>query len=242
MIIYPAIDLKNGQCVRLCQGRAEDAVVYGADPVEMARRWTGEGAEFLHLVDLDGAFRGEPAHTAVVSAIARSVKVPVQVGGGLRDREDVARLVDAGVRRVIFGSRAVSRPDLIEALVGEFGDRIVVGIDAREGRVQVRGWLETTAVTVTDLARRMEALGVRTIIYTDTARDGMLHGVNVEGVRALCGAVRCGIVASGGVASEADVRALAALGLDNLDGAIVGKALYEGRATLAGLRAAARSG
>ncbi|MCE9615570.1 MAG: 1-(5-phosphoribosyl)-5-[(5-phosphoribosylamino)methylideneamino]imidazole-4-carboxamide isomerase [Lentisphaerae bacterium] len=239
MIILPAIDLKNGCCVRLRQGRADDAIVYSDDPVAMALKWQGDGARYLHVVDLDGAFGSAPAHTEVIREIARALDIPVEVGGGLRGREDAATLIGAGVRRVIFGTRAVTNPETIRDLVGEFGDAIAVGIDARDGRVQVRGWVETTETTAIDLARRVAEMGVRTIIYTDTARDGMLGGVNAAAMDAMCAAVGCGVIASGGVSAVADVRTLAGLKRDNLVGAIVGKALYEGRATLAELNAAA---
>lgn len=242
MIILPAIDLKDGRCVRLRQGRADDVVVYADDPVTMALRWQSEGAAYLHVVDLDGAFRGEPVHTEVIRSITGALHIPVEVGGGLRGRADAAALLEAGVRRVIFGTRAVTAPEAIRDLVNEFGDAVAVGIDARDGHVQVRGWVETTEMTAIDLARRVADMGVATIIYTDTARDGMLGGVNAIGMDAMCAAVDCGIIASGGVSAAMDIRTLAALRRQNLLGAIVGKALYEGRATLAELHAAAGCG
>jgi len=240
VIIIPAIDLKDGKCVRLRQGRPEAVQTYSNDPVEMAVRWEGEGAEMLHLVDLDGAFCGEPVHTRLLVAIARAVKIPVQVGGGLRRRQDAIQLLDAGVRRVIFGTRAVEDPEMVGQLAAEFGEAVAVGIDARQGRVQVKGWMETTLVSSTDLAQRVQALGVRTVIYTDTARDGMLQGVNAAAVDRLCRSVSMNVIASGGVSSPDDVKALAGLAQATLSAAIVGKALYEGQTTLSALKAACR--
>jgi phosphoribosylformimino-5-aminoimidazole carboxamide ribotide isomerase len=239
LAIFPAIDLKDGRCVRLRQGRADDEQVYSDDPVATALRWEREGAAALHVVDLDGAFSGHPVNDEWIGRIAQAVGIPVQCGGGLRTDEDVRRLFDRGVRRVVLGTRALLDPEALRALAARHGDRLAAGIDARDGRVQVRGWTETTGVLAVDLARQAESLGVRTIIYTDTARDGMLAGVNAEAMRTVCGAVACAVIASGGVASTRDIAALRALGCPNLAGVIVGKALYEGRVTLGELRAAA---
>lgn len=239
--IIPAIDIKNGRCVRLRQGRAEEMTVYSDDPVAMARRWQDEGATFLHVVDLDGAFEKRPVHTDLVEAIAKAVSMPVELGGGIRTAGHIRDLLNRGVRRVILGTRACSDPGSVRQLTAEFGAAIVVGIDARGGKVQVNGWVETTEMTALDLARRMEQAGVKTLIYTDTATDGMLGGPNLEAVRQLCEAVPgCSVIASGGVSEPAHAKALAGLGLPNLEGAIVGKALYDGRTTLAALQAAAR--
>ena len=239
MKIYPAIDLMNGCCVRLRQGRADQATVYSDDPVATALRWEREGGGFLHLVDLDGAFAGEPRHTAVVAAIAAAVKIPVEVGGGLRTDVHVQQLLDAGVRRVILGSRALSDPDSIHRLAARHPGRIVVGIDARDGFVQVKGWVETTGTKATDLARQVADMGVAAIIYTDTATDGMLSGPNLVAMAAMCDAVPgLPVVASGGISTADNVRSLAALARPNLDGVIVGRALYEGTATLPDLLAA----
>ncbi len=237
MIVIPAIDLKDGKCVRLRQGRPEAVDTYSEDPVDMARRWAEAGAVMLHLVDLNGAFIGEPVHTRLIAAIAAAVDIPVQVGGGLRTRRDVTRLRDAGVRRMIFGTRAVEDPDLIGALAEEFGEAIAVGIDARQGRVQVRGWMETTLVSAVELGRKVQTLGVRTIIYTDTARDGMLQGVNVGAMDLFCREVGADVIASGGVTTVQDVRMLAELKHPNLKAVIVGKALYEGRVDIPSLNA-----
>ena len=241
MIILPAIDLKNGHCVRLRQGRAEDATVYSNDPSAMARQWREQGADELHVVDLDGAFAGMPKHLDVVRQIVAACGVPVELGGGLRTDNDVEQALATGVARVIIGTRALADPDALTRLVQRFGDRIAVGIDARDGRVQVKGWVETTATRATDLARRAAATGVATIIYTDTATDGMLAGTNIAAMDEMCRAVpSCRVIASGGVSAPEHVRALIALGHANLYGAIVGKALYESTTTLAALNEAAR--
>ena len=243
MIILPAIDLKDGRCVRLRQGRAEDVTVYSDDPVAQARTWQEQGAEQLHLVDLDGAFSGEPKHAEVIARIIAELHIPVEVGGGLRTDEQIARLVEVGVTRASLGTRALERVETLRPLVDRFGEVITVGIDARDGFVQVKGWVETTAIRAIDLARRVEDAGVRTIIYTDTATDGMLGGPNIGAMAQLCEAVPgCRVIASGGVSAPEHVRALRAIGAPNLFGAIVGKALYDGKTTLAAMMAAAREG
>lgn len=236
--IYPAIDLKGGHCVRLLQGREDAATVYGNDPVAMARRWVDEGAQVLHVVDLDGAFQGQSVQYELIARIIKAVKIPVQCGGGLRTDEEVARLVEAGAYRVILGTRAWSEPEQVQALVRRFGKHIAVGIDARGGRVQIKGWTETTDIRSVDLARQADAFGVQTLIVTDTATDGMLKGTNTIAIDEICVAVRCQVIASGGVTTASDVRALRDLKRRNLHGAIVGKALYEGRTTLRELQAA----
>lgn len=237
--ILPAIDLKDGHCVRLRQGRADEATVYGADPVAQAVEWARQGGRWLHVVDLTGAFQGHPAHAELIGRMAAAVApVPVECGGGLRTDADLEALLAAGVRRAILGTRALENTEALSALASRFQDRLAVGIDARDGRVQVKGWTETSQTSAVDLARRAAAAGIRTIIYTDTATDGMLRGPNVESTAAVCDSVAdtgCGIVASGGVSSVEDVRRLRALRRENLVGAIVGKALYEGRVTLADL-------
>jgi len=239
MIILPAIDLKDGKCVRLRQGKADDVTVYSDDPVAQALRWRGQGAEQLHVVDLDGAFQGEPKHAEVIARIVRAIGIPVEVGGGLRTDAHIERLLQAGVTRAIIGTRALDSIGALDALVKRFGDAIAVGIDARDGFVQVKGWVETTGTRAIDLAKQAEAVGVRTIIYTDTATDGMLGGPNLEAMRQMCATVSCRIIASGGVSAPEHVTALKALGCENLYGAIVGKALYDGKTTLAAMRAAA---
>ena len=235
MLVIPAIDLREGRCVRLRQGRPDQEVVYAEDPVSVARQWAAEGAEYLHVVDLDGAFQGQPAHAGVIEAIAAAVDIPVQAGGGLRTGENVRRLLDAGVRRAVVGTRAAGDPEAVRDLVEEFGSRLAVGIDARGGVVQVRGWVESTRVGAVALARRMDALNVETLVYTEVSRDGMLEGVDAAAVDAVCAAVGCRVIAAGGISGVNDIRALRKLGRSNLEGVIVGKALYEGRARLADL-------
>lgn len=239
--IIPAIDLKGGRCVRLRQGLANEETVYSDSPVEMARHWVRAGGEFLHVVDLDGAFLGHPVHTDVLREICTAIKIPVEIGGGIRTDEDIELLLAAGVVRVILGTRACEHPEELARLVQKFGgERIAVGIDARSGKVQTKGWVETTDIEAADLAKKVDAAGVGTIIYTDTARDGMLDGVNAFEMGKICSAVSCHVVASGGVSSVDDIQRLAALNCANLTGAIVGKALYEKTVTVRRLKKAAQ--
>jgi phosphoribosylformimino-5-aminoimidazole carboxamide ribotide isomerase len=239
VVILPAIDLKDGKCVRLRQGKAEDMTVYSDDPVAQALTWLDQGAEQLHVVDLDGAFTGEPKHAEIIARIVQAIGIPVEVGGGLRTDAHIERLMRAGVTRAIIGTRALESLDALATLIQRFGDAIAVGIDARDGFVQVKGWVETTKTRATELAKQVESVGVRTIIYTDTATDGMLGGPNLTAMRQMCGTVSCRIIASGGVSVPEHVTALRALGCANLYGAIVGKALYEGKTTLAAMKVAA---
>ena len=240
MVILPAIDLKGGKCVRLRQGRADDVTVYGDDPAAQARDWREQGGRELHVVDLDGAFDGEPRHTDVIRAVIEAFGGPVEVGGGLRTPEAVAAIVEAGAARAIIGSAALEDPAFLAACVELYGDKIAVGIDARDGFVQTKGWVETTQVKATDLAVAVAKAGVKTIIYTDTATDGMLGGPNLAQMAAICDAApTCQITASGGVSSPYDVENLKALGRANLRAAIVGKALYDGRTTLRDMNLAA---
>lgn len=232
MLIFPAIDLKDGKCVRLRQGRADDSTVYSDDPVAMARRWVEEGAEYLHVVDLDGAFEGRPVHTDVIARIVAAAGIPVEVGGGMRTASDIQHTLACGVSRVIVGTTILEQPEEFARLAASHGSQLAAGIDAWDGAVQVKGWVETTEWNAVDLARRVDGIGVGTIIYTDTASDGMLGGTNVEAVDAVCGAVGCDVVAAGGITSVEDIRSLVSLGRNNLVGAIVGKALYEGTVTL----------
>jgi phosphoribosylformimino-5-aminoimidazole carboxamide ribotide isomerase len=236
--VIPAIDLKGGQCVRLRQGRADEVTVYSADPVEMALHWAREGATYLHVVDLDGAFEGRPVHHELIREIVKSVDFPVQTGGGIRTDEDLRVVLDTGVARAIIGTRAFADPDGLASAVETYGESLAVGIDARDGRVQVKGWTETTDVPAVELARKAERLGVRTVVYTDTATDGMMRGTNVEAMDELCKTVGCDVVASGGISAVEDMRRLRALGHGNLVGAIVGKALYEATVTLRDLEGA----
>ena len=237
--IIPAIDLKGGRCVRLQQGRADDSTVYSDDPSAMARRWAREGARRLHVVDLDGAFAGERVHAKAISEIAAAIDIPVEVGGGLRTDEDVRALLGSGVEDAVIGTRAVVESDALGPLLQEFGSHIWVGIDARDGLVQVKGWVETSSRKAVDLAASVSGLGVSTIIYTDTATDGMMTGVNARAVDEICRNVSCNVIASGGISSVEDVAALRALGRPNLVGAIVGKALYEGTVSFGELIGAA---
>lgn len=242
MVILPAIDLKGGVCVRLRQGRADDVTTYNDDPAAQARDWREQGGRELHVVDLDGAFAGTPRHAEVIEAIIKAFGGPVEVGGGLRSMETLAAVLDAGATRAIIGSAALEDPGFLARAVEQYGDRIAVGIDARGGFVQTRGWVKTTEVKATDLAKAVAAAGVKTIIYTDTATDGMLGGPNLEQMAAICDAApTCQITASGGVSSPRDVANLIALKRPNLRAAIVGKALYDGRTTLAEMNAAAEA-
>ena len=227
--------------MRLRQGLADAVTVYSSDPVAMARQWAEAGGDWLHVVDLDGAFAGHPVHHEVIKAMAAAISIPLELGGGLRTDADIRQMLDAGVSRVILGTRACADPEALAALVKAFGDKIAVGIDARNGKVQVKGWVETTDTLAVELAVKVAAAGVSTIIYTDTATDGMLTGPNLDGVRTLCRAVKAKIIASGGISNCGDIAALAALALPNLDGVIVGKALYEGAVTIPAMRAVAGS-
>lgn len=234
-VIYPAIDLKDGNVVRLHQGRADAQTTYGNNPGVMARRWAEQGGRWLHVVDLDGAFGGTPYNWDSVRTILAAVKIPVQLGGGLRTREQIADALAMGVSRCVVGTKACESPEFVVALVKEFGDRIAVGIDARDGFVAVKGWVEKTSLAAVDFARQISGLGVCTIIFTDIATDGALNGPNYAAVAGVCDAVSCNIIASGGVSMAEDVRKLRELSVKhvNLAGVIIGKALYDGRVSLA---------
>lgn len=240
MVILPAIDLKGGKCVRLRQGRADDVTVYGDDPARQARDWAEQGGRELHVVDLDGAFDGEPRHADVISRIIEAFGGPVEVGGGIRTSAALRAVIEAGAARAILGSAALEDPEFLTKVVELYGDRIAVGIDARNGFVQTKGWVETTSVKATDLASAVAKIGVKTIIYTDTATDGMLGGPNLSQMASICDAApTCQITASGGVSSPYDIENLKALERPNLRAAIVGKALYDGRTTLREMNIAA---
>lgn len=243
MTIYPAIDLKGGRCVRLLQGRADQETVYSDDPGKVAAEFAAQGSEWIHVVDLDGAFGGDPQNGAAVRAIVR-VGLKVQLGGGLRSREAVARVLEAGVTRAVVGTRAAESETFVAELVATFGSRIAVGIDARHGQVAVKGWVDITATGAVALARRVDGLGVATIVYTDIGTDGMLTGPNFAAQEEMLQAVKARVIASGGVSRLDDVVRLGELArrFPNLDGAIVGKALYEKRVTLPELLTAAKSG
>ncbi len=229
MILFPAIDLKDGLAVRLEQGDMARATVFHRDPAEQARTFAAQGFEYLHIVDLDGAFAGRPMNAAAVERILAAVKIPLQLGGGIRDRATVASWLTKGVTRVIIGTAAVRDPALVKAVAKEFPGRVAVGLDTRNGKVSVEGWAETSELSALDIARRFEDAGVAAIIYTDVARDGMLQGLNLEATIALADAVSIPVIASGGFASLADVRALLEPRAKKLAGAIVGRALYDGR-------------
>ncbi len=232
MILYPAIDLKNGQCVRLLRGAMEQATVFNDDPAAQARAFVGEGAEWLHLVDLNGAFAGTPVNGAAVEAILAAVDVPCQLGGGIRDMTTIENWLAKGLRRVILGTVAVENPALVREAARAFPGQVAVGIDARGGRVATKGWAEETDVEVTALARAFEDAGVAAIIYTDIDRDGAMQGPNVAATAALARATAIPVIASGGVSSLADLVALRDCGAA-LDGAISGRALYDGKLDLA---------
>ncbi len=228
MILFPAIDLKEGQCVRLRQGDMSRATVYGTDPVQMARKFESLGARWLHVVDLDGAFARSPRNREVIAAMVRAVRIPVQVGGGIRDKETAAAYLDLGVRRVILGTAAIRNPRLLETLCDLFPDRIALGIDAKNGKVAVEGWTETTPWDAVSFARRFQGLPLSAVIYTDIHRDGMETGVNVESTRELCEAIEHPVIASGGVSGWKDIEALLPLVPLGLQGVITGRAIYTG--------------
>jgi phosphoribosylformimino-5-aminoimidazole carboxamide ribotide isomerase len=233
MLIIPAIDLKAGKCVRLLQGRKEDETVFSSDPASVARRWASQGAELLHVVDLDGAFEKRPRNMDSVQKIVAAVPIPVQVGGGIRDAETIARYLDIGVSRVILGTEAIRNPQLVETACRDFPGRIVVGIDARNGMVAIEGWVETTGTSAVALARRFEDCGVAAINFTDIQRDGMQSGPNLVETRKLAESILIPVVASGGVAGIEDIRNLLALESFGVTGIITGKALYTGGLDLA---------
>ncbi len=226
MILYPAIDLKDGNCVRLLRGEMEAATVFGTDPAAQARAFQDAGAEWLHLVDLNGAFAGHPVNAAAVEAILDTLNIPVQLGGGIRDMATIEGWISRGLSRVILGTVAVENPTLVHEAAMAFPGKIAVGIDARQGKVATRGWAEETDVNATDLARKFEDAGVAAIIYTDIDRDGAMEGPNTAATEALARAVSIPVIASGGVSSMADLAALKATGV--IAGAISGRALYDG--------------
>lgn len=242
MIIYPAIDIRGGRCVRLTEGRFDAETVFADDPAEMALKWAGMGAEFLHLVDLDGALAGEGKNVPVIERILQSVNIPVQLGGGIRNLETIEKLLALGVTRLILGSAAVKNPQLVEEACKKYPGHIAVGIDAKNGEVAIEGWGKGSGVAATELAKKMAAYGVETIIYTDISRDGMLSGVNVEATAALARACGVPIIASGGVASIEDIRRVKAVESDGVQGCIIGKAIYTGAVDLKEALALAKEG
>lgn len=232
MDVIPAIDLLEGRCVRLYQGDYARSQVFNDNPADVARQWVEQGANWLHVVDLDGAKTGRVVNLQAIEAIVQAVPVRIQVGGGLRDRALVAQLLELGVQRVILGTVAVEQPDLVAELCQEFPGQIVVGIDARKGRVATRGWLETSEVLATQLAQQMQELGAAAIIYTDIHRDGTLQGPNLEALRELAAVVSIPVIASGGISSVTDLLSLLALEPLGVSGVIVGRALYTGDISL----------
>lgn len=234
MLVIPAIDLKDGKCVRLRQGRMEDETVFGDDPVEVAQRWVDAGARRLHMVDLNGAFAGKPVNAGVIKAIAEAFPdLPIQVGGGIRDEDTVAAYLEAGVQYTIIGTRAVSTPHFINDLCLEFPGHILVGLDAREGRIAIDGWSKLSHHSAIDMARRFEQDGVEAIVFTDIGRDGMMNGVNVDSTVSLAQSITIPVIASGGITNMEDIRALCAVSDEGIMGAITGRALYEGALDLA---------
>ena len=229
MILFPAIDLKDGQCVRLRQGLMSEATVFADDPAEQARDFERMGFHYLHVVDLNGAFEGEPVNAAAVRAIRIAISIPMQLGGGIRSMKQIETWLSAGVTRVILGTVAVRDPALVREAASRFPERIVVGIDAKDGRVAIEGWAETSELTAVELAKRFEDDGVAAIIYTDISRDGLLCGLNLDATAALAREIAIPVIASGGLASIADIERLTQPQYAMLGGAIAGRALYDGR-------------
>jgi phosphoribosylformimino-5-aminoimidazole carboxamide ribotide isomerase len=228
MIIIPAVDIKNGKCVRLLQGRMEDETVYSDDPGAMAAKWAGLGAPMIHVIDLDGAFAKSPQNLVSIRKILQAVNVPIQLGGGIRNEETVHQYLEMGVKRVIIGTEAIKKPSFVKKVCRNHPQQIVVGIDARNGRVAIDGWTQTTRVDAIDLAREFEDCGVAAINFTDIQRDGMQSGPNLEATRRLAETVSIPVVASGGVSSLEDVKDLLPLQASGVIGVIIGKALYSG--------------
>ena len=229
VILFPAIDLKGGQCVRLEQGDMARATVFNLDPAAQAKSFAAQGFEYLHVVDLDGAFAGQPMNAQAVEAMLKAVTMPLQLGGGIRDLKTVEAWLGKGVARVIIGTAAVRDPELVKSAAKKFPGRVAVGLDARDGKVAVQGWAETSEVTALEIAERFEDAGVAAIIFTDVARDGLLKGLNLEATLALADRISIPVIASGGLASIEDVKAMLTPRAKKLAGAIAGRALYDGR-------------
>lgn len=242
MLLFPAIDLKEGKAVRLLQGRMEDSTIYSDNPVELAKDFESQGAEYLHIVDLNGAFTGKPVNDEIIRRIVRNVSMKIQVGGGIRTMERITELIELGVERVILGTIAVKNPELVAEAARRFGKRVIVGIDAKDGMVAVQGWAETTEMRAIDLGKAMKVLGVQSVVFTDIARDGMLQGPNIESTVQMARETGLSVIASGGVTTLADLRNLQVEALKGvaLEGAITGKALYSGAFTLKEALEAAR--
>ena len=229
MIIYPAIDIKDSKCVRLTQGKFDNVTVYGEDPLEIAKNWEAKGGKFLHTVDLDGARGKGQNNRDIIKVIAKELSIPVQTGGGIRSLEDIEELISGGINRVILGTAALSDEQFLIDAVKEYGDKIAVGIDAKDGKVAVSGWEEVSDVDAVEFAKKVEKIGVKTIIYTDIATDGMLTGPNLEAMKIMASSVGISVIASGGIGSKEDILSLKPTGVS---GVIVGKALYTGRVNL----------
>jgi phosphoribosylformimino-5-aminoimidazole carboxamide ribotide isomerase len=229
MLVIPAIDLKDGKCVRLRQGRMEDDTVFSDDPVAVAGRWVKAGARRLHIVDLNGAFEGRPVNSEIIEAIARAYPdLPIQVGGGIRDEDTIQAYLDSGVRWVILGTKAVNAPHFVSDACAEFPSHVIVGLDARNGKVAIDGWSKMSGHDVADLAKKFQDDGVEAIVYTDIGRDGMLTGVNVEATRHLADSINIPVIASGGITNLDDIRKLCEVADSGIIGAITGRAIYEG--------------
>ncbi|MCL6471774.1 MAG: 1-(5-phosphoribosyl)-5-[(5-phosphoribosylamino)methylideneamino]imidazole-4-carboxamide isomerase [Firmicutes bacterium] len=240
MIIYPAIDIMDGKCVRLYQGRADKVTVYADEPADMALRWQSEGAEFLHLVDLNGAFEGSLRNLAAVENIVNAVNIPVQLGGGLRTLEDLDKVFSVGISRAILGTSVITNPELVKAACSKYPGKIVAGIDARDGRVSIKGWVEDTDIFASDLAMQLELYGISRIVYTDILSDGTQKGVNIFATEELAENINIPVIASGGVSTISDIHQLKPLQASGVEGVIIGRALYEGKFTLAEAIEAAR--
>lgn len=240
MRILPAIDLRVGKCVRLVEGKIENETIFSDDPVSVAKSWEDLGAEIIHLVDLDGAFAGRPRNLEIIEEIVKTVKIPVQLGGGIRNMKTITQLLDMGVERVILGTIAINKPEIVKEACEKYGDRIVVGIDAKDGLVAIEGWEATVEKTILELALEMEKIGIKRVLYTDVRRDGTLKGPNLEGLKNLASKSGLKVIASGGVSSLDDIRAIKELEQFGVDEVIVGKALYTGAVSMEDLLAIAR--
>ena len=229
MIIFPAIDLKDGQCVRLKKGEMDQATIFNDDPADQAQIFAKQGFQWVHIVDLNGAFAGEPVNKDAVKSIINAVDIPLQLGGGIRNLKTIDYWLNAGLKRIILGTIALTQPHIVKEACTSFPDQIVVGIDAKNGKVATEGWAETSEMTAIDLAKRFEDCGVTAIIYTDVNRDGLLGGPDIDGTKALAQAVNIPIIASGGIGSNEDIAAIKTLENDGVTGVITGRALYDGK-------------
>ena len=228
MIVFPAIDIRDGKVVRLVQGKFNRETIYSENPVDMSKKWADEGAEWLHVVDLDGAQVGKPQNTKVITEIAKNINIPIQVGGGIRNEDDIEKLLDAGVARVILGTQVVEDPDFIRCEIQKWGEKIAVSLDCSNGKVVTHAWTSTSDVLASQIIRKLEGIGLFCIIYTDISKDGMLSGPNIEAIRQICKSTKIPIIASGGVASLNDIENLLQFRGQGLIGIITGKAIYEG--------------